>query len=114
VEFWKWDQSGSDGIHLSTIDIREFDEMKKLEMFFMEETGLDNCCMVDIRGRRSGYPKISGRVIRVFKISGLRIDTQNYNGFYNTRKFGYSVFRVRVFPNYPNCCVGFIKTHTLY
>jgi hypothetical protein len=63
------------------------------------------------RGGRSGYPKISGRVIRV-----LRIDTRNYNGFCNTRKFGYPKFRVRVrvFPNYPNYCVGFIKTHTTY
>ena len=48
------------------------------------------------------------------KFRVLRIDTQNYNGFYNTRKFGYPKFRVRVFPNYPNYCVGFIKIHTPY
>jgi vacuolar protein sorting-associated protein 35 len=28
--------------------MRAFDEMKKLEMFFMEETRLDNCYMVDM------------------------------------------------------------------
>jgi hypothetical protein len=50
------------------------------------------------------------------KFRVLRIDNRNYNGFYNTRKFGYPEFwvRVQVFPNYPNCCVGFIKTHTPY
>jgi hypothetical protein len=50
------------------------------------------------------------------KFRVLRIDAQNYNGFYNTLKSGYPEFLVwvRVFPNYPNCCVGFIKTHALY
>jgi hypothetical protein len=47
-------------------------------------------------------------------ISGF--DTRNYNRFCNTRKFGYPEFRVRVrvFPNYLNYYVGFIKTHTPY
>jgi hypothetical protein len=50
------------------------------------------------------------------KFRVLRINTRNYNGFFNTRNFGYPEFRVRVrvFPNYPNYCVGFIKTHTPY
>jgi hypothetical protein len=50
------------------------------------------------------------------KFRVLRIDTRNYNGFCNTRKFGYPEFRVRVrvFPNYPNYYVGFIKTHAPY
>jgi hypothetical protein len=50
------------------------------------------------------------------KFRVLRIDTRNYNGFCNTRKFGYPEFRVRVrvFPNYLNYCVVFIKINTPY
>jgi hypothetical protein len=61
-------------------------------------------------GGRSGYPKISGRVIRVFKISGFE------NRYPKLQRVLHPKFRVRVrvFPNYPNYCVTFIKTHTPY
>lgn len=38
----------SDGIHLSAADMRAFDEMKKLEMFFREETRRGSCSVVDM------------------------------------------------------------------
>jgi hypothetical protein len=63
---------------------------------------------------RSGYPKISGRVIQVFKISGFKNRYPKLQRVLQYRKFGYPKFWVRVFPNYPNYCVGFIKTHTPY
>jgi hypothetical protein len=59
------------------------------------------------KGGRSGYPKFSGRVIRVFKISGFENRYPKLQ-----RVFQYP--KIRVFPNYPNYCVGFIKTHTPY
>jgi hypothetical protein len=39
--------------------------------FSKEEADLDACLIAKTRGGRSGYPKFSGRVIRVFKISGF-------------------------------------------
>jgi hypothetical protein len=63
------------------------------------------------RGGRSGYPKISGRVIRVFKISGFE---NRYPKLQRVLQYPKFRVRVRVFPNYPNYCVGFIKTHTPY
>lgn len=55
---------------------------------------------------RSGYPKFSGRVIYI-------------SGFENRYPklqwvLHYPEFQVRVFPNYPKCCVNFIKTHAPY
>jgi hypothetical protein len=61
------------------------------------------------RGGRSGYPEISGQVIRVFKILGFE---NRYSKLQWVLQ--YPKIRVRVFPNYPNCCVGFIKTYTPY
>jgi hypothetical protein len=51
----------------------------------------------------------SGRVVLVFKI----LDFENrYSKLQRVSQ--YPEFWVRVFPNYPNCCVSFIKTHASY